>query len=241
MSARFGGTLILFVFFIYQDLDLIKKKFDWKIFKSMLQFVWPLIIGAMLNFFTIGYDKIYLERLGNSNELGYYVVGAQIVGYIGVFRMAISNTFQPDIYKAIVNKNWKNASKYIAVVLTSNIVVVLGFIILAPYIIDLLTAGRYTYSTKYARILAYSQLTAAMYFIVSEISIVLGYTGIVLINKIIGVIFTIALYSYFISKWQFVGAAWGQVASYIVLTVVSIIVLLFWDKKVRNKRKVYNN
>lgn len=241
MSARFWGTLILFVFFFYQDFDLIKRNFDWKIFKSMTQFVWPLILGAMLNFFTVGYDKVYLERLGNSNELGFYVVAVQMVSYIKVFRTAISNTFQPDIYKAIISKNWKNASKYMGVILIGNLVIVLVFIVLAPYIIDILTAGRYTYSTKYARILAYSQLSATMYYMVTQISIVLGYTGIVLITKIVGVIFTIALYSFFISEWQFIGAAWGQVASYIVLTVLGIIVLLYWDMKVRNKRKVYNN
>ncbi|MHC1777000.1 MAG: lipopolysaccharide biosynthesis protein [Lentimicrobium sp.] len=237
LSATFGASLIMFLFCLYLEYDLIRTKFDWKIMKSMLIFVWPLIISTMLHFFSTGFDKVYLERLGNSSELGFYVVAGQTVGYIGIFSSAVSSTFQPDVYKAIVNKNWKNASKYIAVVLGSTLVIVLVFIVLAPYVIDLLTAGRYTYSAKYARILAFSQLTSSMYYVVTDITIVLGYTVLALVNKIFGVILTIAMYSFFISKWQFVGAAWGQVASYAVLMIVNIIFLIYWNNRVNLRRR----
>ena len=236
LSATLGASLIMFLVCLYLDFDLFKFKFDWKIFKSMLVFVWPLIIGSMLHFFTTGYDKVYLERLGNSSELGFYVVAAQIVGFLGVFGAAIGSTFQPDIYEAVVKKKWKNASRYIGIILGSTLVVVLAFILLAPFVIDILTAGRYTYSAKYARILAFSQITSAMYFVTTEITIVMGYTVLALVNKIIGVILTIAVYYFFISKWQFVGAAWGQVTSYMILMIVNIISLIYWDKKVKLRR-----
>jgi O-antigen/teichoic acid export membrane protein len=236
LSASFVASLIMFLVCVYLDFDLFKFKFDWKIFKSMLVFVWPLIIGSMLHFFTTGYDKVYLERLGNPSELGYYVVAAQIVGFLSVFVAAIGSTFQPDIYEAVVKKNWNNASKYISIVLGSTFVVILGFVLLAPFVIDILTAGRYTYSTKYARILAFSQITSVMYFVTTEITIVMGYTVLSLVNKIIGVILTIGVYAVFISKWQFVGAAWGQVISFVILIIINIISLIYWDKKVKLRK-----
>lgn len=230
MSATFLAAFFIFVYCLYADFDLLKKKVDWAIMKSMIKFVWPLIIGSMLHFFTNGFDRVYLERIGNQSELGFYVVAVQIVGYIGVFRVAIADTFQPDIYKAIIHRNWKNASKYIIVLLSSTFVIVIIFLIFAPFLIDLLTAGRYTYSTKYARILAFSQLTQAMYFIVTEITIVLGYSKMALINKIVGVVITVIIYSIFISKWQFIGAAWGLTTSYLVLMAVNVLFLLVWTR-----------
>lgn len=238
MSATFTATFLVFAYVLYKDFDLIKKKIDWNVFKNMLRFVWPLIIGASLNFFTKGYDKVYLERFGNPSELGYYVVAAQIVSYIAVFRQAISSTFQPDIYKAIVNNNFRNASKYIAVMLISVSVVVVVFIVLAPFIIDILTAGKYTYSAKYARILALSQVTTTFMYVVNEIIIVKGYTRVTLINKIVGVGLTIWMYSVLISKWEFMGAAWGQVASYLIFMTFNTLFLVYWFKKLRHKKNV---
>lgn len=235
MSATFIATLTVFMFCIYKEYDAFKNKFDWKIFKTMLLFVWPMIIGAMLHFFTNGYDRVYLERLGDNNELGYYVVGGQVVGYIGAFSSAVSSTFQPDVYKAVVNRKWKNASKYIGLILASTAFFVLIFVLLAPFVIDLLTAGRYTYSAKYARILAFSQLTSTMYFVTTEITIVLGYTIISLISKIFGVLFTIILYSLMISQFQFAGAAWGQVLSFLLMMLINLIFLIIWHTY-KNKR-----
>lgn len=234
LTAAFVATFVFFIYLIYQDQELIKRKIDWKVFKSMLRFVWPLIIGAMLHFFTNGYDRISLERLGNQNELGFYVVAVQVVSYIGVFQTAISNTFQPDIYKAVIKRNWRNATKYISVILASTLLIIIVFIILAPYLIDLLTAGKYTYSAKYARILAFSQLTATMYYVTTDLTIVLGYTRLSLLNKIVGVILTVIVYSIFISNWSFTGAAWGQVTSYLIMMIINITFLFFWHKRVTN-------
>ncbi len=231
MSATFLGTLLMFAYVLKQEWNLFKKKIDWSIFRSMLLFVWPLMISAMLHFFTNGYDRVYLERLGNNDELGFYIVAVQIVGYIAVFRTAIGSTFQPDIYKAVVERSWRTASKYMFITVLSTTLIVLVFMLLAPIIIDVLTAGKYTYSTKYARVLAFSQITQALYFIGTDITIVLGFTKLALINKIVGVMLTIYLYGVLISNWGFIGAAWGQVSSYLLLMFVNILFLWVWIKK----------
>lgn len=235
MSANFLAALFFFIYGVYSERELFRQRFDWTIFKKMLVFVWPLIIEAMLHFFTNGYDRVYLERLGNEKELGFYVVAVQLVAMIGFFQTAISNTFQPDVYKAIVNKNWRTTAKYIAFQLLSTLIIVLVFVLIAPIVIDILTAGKYVYSTKYAIVLAFSQITMSMYFIISEITIVLGYTNLVLFNKILGVIITIILYSFLISNWNFMGAAYGNVISYFIMMVTNIIFLMLWNKMKRRK------
>lgn len=237
MSAGFFTTLLFYVYCLSKEYKYLKGKFDWKIFRSLIIFVWPLIIGAMLHFFTNGFDRVYLERIGNSSELGYYVVAGQIVGYISVFSSAIASTFQPDLYEAATKRNWKKLFKITTILLSGTLIIILIFIIFAPYLIDILTAGKYTYSSKYARILAFSQLTSSMYFTVTELTIVLGFTLLSLINKIIGVVFTIAMYSYLITNWQFLGAAWGQVFSFFLLMMINLFFLLVWNKYFNKKTK----
>ena len=69
---------------------------------------------------------MYLERLGNIDELGYYIVGATMAGYIQVFSNALGSTFQPDIFKAIVNRDRRQYLKYCAVMLGATIFIVAG-------------------------------------------------------------------------------------------------------------------
>ncbi|EHO40217.1 hypothetical protein Calab_0574 [Caldithrix abyssi DSM 13497] len=237
LSATFLAALFLFFYAIYSEWEVIKQKFDLSILKEMLFFVWPLILGAMLHFFTNGYDRVYLERLGNEEEFGFYVVAVQIVAMIGIFQTAINNTFQPDVYKAVVNRNWKTTAKYVSIQIFSILSIVLVFVLIAPTVVDILTAGRYVYSTKYVRVLAFSQFTMSMYFVTTEITIVLGYTKLALFNKILGVVVTVLLYSFLISNWNFMGAAFGNVISYFMMMIINIMFLTVWIKW-KNKTKL---
>lgn len=223
--SSFLASGCLFIFILKKQKVLLRQNFDWVEFKRMLNFVWPLIIGAMLHFFTKGYDIIFLERLNNSTELGYYVVATQIVGYIGIFQTSINNTFQPDVYKAIIEKNFKSAFKYIILTLFLLFLIILIFYFLCPFLIKILTAGKYVESTVYAKVLSISQLTMAIYFVTTEIFIIYGLTKLSLISKFIGIILTILMFYYFITKWHYLGAAWGVVVAFLVLSFINIFIL----------------
>ena len=235
LTAAFLANLFFFLWGLYHNLDVFREKFDFSLFKKILQFTWPLTIAAMLGFFSSGYERVFLERLDHSNELGFYIVAVQMVAYITVFRTAISSTFDPDIYEAVVNRNWLKLSKIILIVITLISVVVVGFIIAAPFIVNLLTAGRYTYSAKYARIIALSQITTSIYYSVSQITIALGLTKITMVNKISCSILNVLMFSFFISKWQFMGAAWGTVISSIVFMAGNIGLVSIWKIAGKNK------
>ncbi len=222
LTAIFISTFALFIYCLIDDYKLFKVDFDWAILKKMLLFSWPLIIGAMLNFFTNGYDRVYLERLGNPDELGFYVVAFQIVSYLGLIGTSISSTFQPDIAKAIVNRNWNTALKYMTLLVSSVTVVVIVFVFFAPFLVDVLTAGRYVLSTKYAQILAFYHISQIIYFMSVDVITFLGYTKILLFSKIIGAIFSIALFYFFINYWGFSGGAYAMVLSFFVLTLFNV-------------------
>ncbi len=231
LGATFLVNLFLFVWCLVLNWKCFRKKIDWSIFKAMIRFTWPLTLAAMLGFFSNGYDKVFLERLGDVKELGYYVVGLSIAGYIRVFQTAIGNTFQPDIYENIVKRNWKGVLKFASLIIGLTTIVVLGFIIVAPFVVDLLTAGKYTYSVKYTRIVAIAQISSSLYYVLSQITVALGATKITLVNKIVGSILCVVMFSYLITKWQFIGAAWGQVFSFVIFFVGNLFLLGLWKSK----------
>lgn len=202
------------VFFIVSCIiykNLFKIAFDWSYFKNALSFCWPLTVAALLGFFFNGYDKVYLERLGDNTELGYYSVGVSIAGYITVFQTAISSTFQPDVYESVVHRDKLRLLKVVGMMIAVTSVIVMAFVVCAPLLIDILTAGRYMESVSYAQIVALSTLTSMIYYSASQIIIALGYTKLTLLNKLLSTVLAIALFSFLIDKYRFSGAAWGLV------------------------------
>lgn len=231
LLAPFVTNVIFFLYCLYKYRNVLHHKFEWDRSKKIIIFCAPLTLAAMLTFFTGGYDRVLLERIGNINELGYYVVGIQIAHYISVFQTSISSTFQPDLFQAIVQRNNKKLLKVIAMLNGSTAIVVFTFILLAPFIIDIITAGRYNESVKYAQIAALSTLTSSLYYTVSQITIARGKTTIPLINKIVGSVLCILMFNILITRYEFVGAAWGLVLSYIITLIGNLALLKIYSFK----------
>lgn len=228
--APFLVQLIFFIYCIYSYRNLLKIPFDKPLFIKILKFCFPLTLAAMLGFFSSGYDRVYLEQLGNVEELGYYTVGIQIALYINVFQSAIGSTFKPDLFEAVVKNNKAKLIKVILLLFGSILLIALVFIVLCPFIIDILTAGRYLESTPYAQIGALSVVTSMLYYIVSEITIAKGYTYVSLINNTLGALLCILLFYVLINNFQFIGAAWGLVGAYIVKLIGNLVLIPVFNK-----------
>ena len=226
LLAPFITNTIFFLYCLYKYRIILKYKLEWSRCKEILFFCTPLTLAAMLTFFTSGYDRILLERIGNINELGYYVVGIQIASYISVFQTSIGSTFQPDIFQAITQKDNKKLIQVISLLIGCTAIVVFVFIMLAPIIIDILTASRYNKSVIYAQIAALSTLTSAIYYTISQITIAKGITMIPFINKIVSSVLCIIMFNYVITKYEYIGAAWGLVLSFIITFIGNVLLLI---------------
>ena len=231
LLAPFVTNLIFFIYCLYKYRSILWQEFEWSRCKEIIIFCAPLTLAAMLTFFTGGYDRVLLERIGNIDELGYYVVGIQIASYISVFQTSIGSTFQPDLFQAIAQKDNKRLIKVIAMLIGSTAIVVCTFILFAPIIIDILTAGRYNESIKYAQIAALSTLSSAMYYTISQITIAKGKTTIPLINKMLSTILCILMFNYLITRYEYIGAAWGLALSFIITFIGNITLLRIYSLK----------
>lgn len=220
-------NMVFFVIIFYLYRNLLHFTFNWQEFRTMVKFCCPLTFAAMLGFFFNGLDRVLLANLGNVDELGIYVVGVQIGAYISVFQSSLSSTFQPDLYKAIVKRNFVQTIKIIALLVGCTIVVVLIFVAMAPYIISILTANRYIDSTIYARIAAISVIPSMLYYAISQATIVLGKTHITLINKILSTLLSFVMFKVLIENYGFVGAAWGLSLAFIICFMGNALLLSF--------------
>jgi O-antigen/teichoic acid export membrane protein len=236
LGKMMAASLSALFFGLYDLRKLLTKwEFDSKLFGDALRFCWPLSLAAMLNYFLSGVDRVMLEPLGDVQKLGLYNIALSIVGYLAIFNTTLDNTFQPDILQSIAEKKKKKTIIIIGCILLMNTIPILLFIVFAPTLIRILTYNRYTDAADFARILSLSSITNTLYFSMSTILIGYGFSKITLWNKILGTVICYALFKHLINSYGFFGAAWGQVFSFLIMAVLSVIFLFNKIKKMKIK------
>lgn len=231
MLASLIASFSVFIYCLSKYKGVFKCKIEKEIFLDILRYASPLVFAGLLGFFSKGFDKVLLERQGDLQNLGIYSVGFTMACYLDTFATAVKSTFQPDTYNALAEKNLKKLLKTMIIVIGSVAIIVLVFLFLCPILITILFAGRYDAAIPYARILSLSIISSTVYYQISQATYGSGLSNLTLINKIIGTVLTIALYSVLIPKFGSIGAAWGVVVSYIVYAISNVILLAFNKKK----------
>lgn len=228
-QGRLTALLITSVVTAFLGLKKLRIKYviNKKILSEALLFSWPIFISAILYFVFGGFDRVLLERLDDNPTLGIYNVAYQITAYIGIFGTAILQTFDPDIYKATAKQNIGQAMKIVVVIVGLVLLISIAFYILASPIINILTYGRYLDAVPYAKILVFRNVAIALAFASSGVIIGLGFPKIELANRIIGSIIAYVMYTYLITKYEFIGAAWGQTISLIMMSSISLFFIVW--------------
>lgn len=226
LLAPLAANLIVFIYLIIRHRSLFRVRTGMAEFRRTLAFCLPLTAGAMLGYFSNGFDRTYLESLGNVAEYGHYIVGAQIAGYLTVLSTAVTSTFQPDIYEAIAHRDrkmfWRSCCMQVGLIA----LVVAVFIIFCPLIIRILTAGRYVDSTIYARIISVSVVTSAIYYIINNYTIAKGYPRLYLHTTVLGSALIVAAYPPVVARFGYIGGACMTGVSFVMLAAVNLVLLV---------------
>lgn len=231
MVATFLGSFLPFIWCLIKNKEYLGVRFEKEIFRQIFLYGYPLVLAAMLSYFSHGYDKVLLERGGNIETLGYYSVACSMAAYITVFSNALKSTFQPDMYKAIAQKSVRRSVAVGGLVVLAVGLIVAVFIIFCPWLIKILTAGRYVQSTQMCRIVSFSVLTSTLYYQISQFTYGTGHSKLTLINKIIGTAINIALITFLVRNFGAVGAAWSTVLGFLVFAIGNLILLFIVRKK----------
>jgi O-antigen/teichoic acid export membrane protein len=227
--GRFWSILIPMVGFgTFSFFKLLSKfEFDKTILRDAVAFGWPISLSSILYYFLSGIDRAMLVQLNDTNTFGFYNVAMQIASYMYVFYAAIAQTFEPDIYKTIAENNEKKLMKVVFGIIALNAIPTLLFILFARPVIDILTYGRYTESTAFARIIAIKNIPMACCFMISNVIIGYGYPKVELVNRAIGAFLSVIMFKILIERYGFFGAAWGQSLAYILMTLISLSFIVY--------------
>jgi O-antigen/teichoic acid export membrane protein len=231
LSAALLIEILVFIYLLYKHVDVWKIKTSLRELIPVLKFCWPLALGAALGYFSSGYDKLILKSLNNVEEFGYYCVGSSIAAYLGVFTSSISATFQPDTYESVIREDRRRFFNVVSIRLILTLFVVLLFVLLCPFLVKVLTAGKYMESVPYASITAFVALTSSLYYIINDYSIARGRPQLYLITTILGSAIVILLMPLFVRHFNFEGAALMNVLSFVVLFAINLILLFFTGKR----------
>jgi O-antigen/teichoic acid export membrane protein len=233
LLAPFISNVLVFGFIVVKRKEYFSIPSYKPQFVEMVKFCTPLTIGAMLGYFSNGFDKTCLESIGDITEYGYYCVGSSMAAYLMTFSSAVNSTFQPDIYESIISSNNKKliATSLVQLVIIS--LIVLLFIIFCPFIIRILTAGRYMASIPYARIIALSTITSSLYYLINNYTIAKGYPRLYMYTTALGSLAIILIMPLAISRFRFNGGAWMVGASFVLLCLANILLLLYVRRRNR--------
>lgn len=226
LLAPLLGNLVIFGCLLIKCKNYLKVKSTFKDYADILKFCLPLALSAMLGYFTNGFSTTYLESLKDNTEYGIYVVGFSIGTYLTVFATAINSTFQPDLYETTIKRQWSRYAKFCALQIGLVIVVAIAFIALAPYIISILTAGRYVASTGYSQVISLSVVTSTIYYLVNNFSIATNRPRLYLYTSILGSILIVSAMPWAVSKWSYYGGAWVNVFSFLAFAAINTVLLL---------------
>lgn len=227
--GKLNSALIVSLFYstycFFKSLN--KWQFDFSVLKDAIKFSYPLTLSALLWYFFTGYDRALLVGLNDNNTLGIYNVGLQIASILTVFYTAISQTFEPDIYKAIAENNNNKLVKLFSAIIGINAIPNILFIIFAPLIIGILTANRYLESTTYSQIFALRNITMSFYYMAIMVVVGYGYTKQEFIIRLSATIPIIIFMKLLVSNYTFYGAAWSQVIAFLVLAILLYLFIHF--------------
>lgn len=240
--GAFGRMLAIVVCTVLYSLYCLKKmnsgnNIDITIVKDAFKFCWPLALSALMWYFLGGVDRVFLEDLKDVNSMALYNIASGIVAKLAIFYTAIAQTMEPDIYKAIAIKKYKRMILISFVLIILNIIPNIIFIFFAKPVLSILTSGRYTEAASFAKILVFKNITMSLYYTVIMIIVGLGFTKSELINRFFGAILSLFMFKYLITDYGYYGAAWGQSLSFLGMTVIGVVFLIFNKKRMLTHNK----
>jgi O-antigen/teichoic acid export membrane protein len=238
IEGRMMGILVVEAAFFLVSLYFIlrgnKIALDKAVLKVAIRKVIPLLPAALLFLPILSYDNIALEKMNEPAEMGLYNIGKGIAIYMYTALFPFFQTFEPNIYKHTVQGNFKALKRIILFLVFIVTFSLIAFWIVSPFIIDFLTAGRYTAALKYSNITAVTFSLMVVFAIFDAMIMAWQETKKVLQIYAISVVLSITYYTVAGHYFRQTGIAVATVLSYFTLISVQA---LFIYSRLRKLRK----
>lgn len=236
LYGRMIGILITeILFFIISLFHILKGQslsINKEIIKKAMKLVLPLFPASLLYLPLLSYDNIALERLHEPGEMGLYNIGKNIANFLYTALFPFFQAFEPDIYKNVIQKNISALKKTSFLLLAIILVSLIAFWISSPFLINYLTAGKYTAALKYSNIIAVTNCLMIIFSILDAIINALHETKKTLLMNTISAGLCITLYAVSAKYFKQLGIAYATIIVYICLLGMQ---LYFISKKFKKE------
>ncbi len=236
-AGRMSGILvpqfIVILLLFYFARKSFKFKIDFGVIKESFKFSYPMLISAYFYIPISNIDKIFIERLGDIKELGFYMIGFNIASYFDTAAKSLGAAFEPDFINYIVHKNQKKLFIKGAAFASLLILMTVVFAFLSESIVDFLTSGRYTRAYSYANLHVIAILFMNLSGISNAALIALKKPKLMLLANIISGGMGIFIYKITIDYWGIIGACYGRILISIVYFVSMLLVVLLRKREVK--------
>jgi O-antigen/teichoic acid export membrane protein len=241
-AGKMAGPMIseIFIAMIIVIIWLRKSQFKFSFsfnknkIKDAFIFSWPLVLSGYAYYPIGNIDKIFLERLNNPYEFGFYNVGFMVSNFVGVLFFAIYQSIEPDLYRFLHQNKKKKYALFLAGYLLVTLLISIGFIVFSNSILNVLTSGRYTKASIYANTFVIGLFFFRLGGFLEPYFKVKRETKMILVINVGVGIFSIISY-YFMIQWMgFKGANINRIfvgVFYILMSIVAFLIYKGFYKK----------
>jgi O-antigen/teichoic acid export membrane protein len=212
-------------------------KVDWSFLKINLSKIVTLTLSAYAFFPIRNIDKIFLERLDNISELGYFGIGSRIATMVFLAGNALHSAFEPDYYKAVSNSNYKKLYKTAALYTGTLLFGIIIFLFISEYVVDFFTAGRYTRAYIYANYLVVGVFFMLLFGIINSVITAKKRVKDLLLINILGGLGALLANYFLINQWGFMGGCYAKIATGIILSLIALTFLILNFNKIENEKR----
>ncbi len=201
------------------------SKFDYKIFKEVFIYSFPLMIIGVLGMINLNVDKILLPHLIRSNQgfesLGIYGANFKIGVLMAIFTQSFRLAFEPYFYKnrdeANIKNNYADVLKFFTIF---GMIIFLG-VLLYMDIVNILITDKYSSGNVIIPFVLLGQLFFGMYYSISLWYKLTDRTYMGMYLTFIGSILGVAGNFIFVPIFGYIGAALSGTISYLFMLVIS--------------------
>lgn len=75
------------------------KRINWQLFKTMIYFALPLVVGSLAYWMLTAVDRIFIQNYSGFDRLGIYAVAASIASSVVIITSIFSTIWHPTVYR----------------------------------------------------------------------------------------------------------------------------------------------
>ena len=216
--------MLLFV----PDLLEFRFAFDRKLARQMLAYSLPLMVAALPGIVNDFLDRILFRFFDTGSEiwqssLGIFQAGVKISVIMSLFVQMFRFAAEPFFFQRAADRDSRELYAVVMEYFTAFCGLIFLGVILYIDVISLILGRDFRAGISVVPIMLLSYMILGMLFNVSMWYKLSGKTGVAIYITMAGLVVTAAVNMIFMPKYSYYAAAWGHLASYVVMFVVSAV------------------